>query len=214
MISVNNLSQLLSKCKFLKKLSLESCTLDTACCKEISNCIDISVLNLCMCEGLDLKGILFILKLRSLTELNIGWCSFNKQQVDIICKMLPSTITRLNISGCKENMNDLNLSELILSCPNMVELDLSDNTSLTENILSKLIICQDLVHLSLSRCINIKSLSKLNLDLMPNFEYLDIFNIEFKSVSNKIKINKSLFSSIARPMLNNNKYIWDLYVKS
>ncbi|XP_015186514.1 PREDICTED: S-phase kinase-associated protein 2-like [Polistes dominula] len=201
-------------CKFLEKLSLESCTLNTECCKEISNCIDISVLNLSMCGGLNLTGILSVLKLRSLTELNVAWCSFNKQQVDVICKMLPSTMTRLNISGCEENMSDLNLSDLILSCPNIKELDLSDNTSLTEDIFSELTNLHNLEHLSLSRCFNIKSLSKLDLNLVPYFEYLDIFDLELTSVPDKLKINQFLFTSIARPTLKDHKTIWGLYVKS
>lgn len=64
MILPDNLASLLSKCKDLKKLSLESCTLNAACCKELSYCTKLEVLNLAMCERIDLKGILDILKLR------------------------------------------------------------------------------------------------------------------------------------------------------
>ncbi|KAL2728953.1 S-phase kinase-associated protein 2-like isoform X4 [Vespula squamosa] len=215
MILPDNLASLLSKCKDLKKLSLESCTLNAACCKELSYCTKLEVLNLAMCEGIDLKGILHILKLRCLTELNLAWCSLDKEPVTILCEMLPPTITRLNISGCKEVIIDHDVEELVKSCPDIIELDLSDCTILTDKTISNILNLTKLEHLSLSRCYNICTLSYLELERMPRIEYLDIFNLLPKSVPNKLKINKFLFSSIARPTIGNQSgFIWGLRVRN
>lgn len=56
-VSVDDLADLLSRCKFLKKLSLEKCTLNQVCCRAISNNSDLEVLNLTMCEGMDMECI-------------------------------------------------------------------------------------------------------------------------------------------------------------
>ncbi|KAL2744944.1 S-phase kinase-associated protein 2-like isoform X3 [Vespula maculifrons] len=215
MILPDNLASLLSKCKDLKKLSLESCTLNAACCKELSYCTKLEVLNLAMCEGIDLKGILDILKLRSLIELNVAWCSLDKESVTILCKMLPPTITRLNISGCREVIIDYDIEELIRSCPNIIELDLSDCSVLTDKTILNILNLTKLEHLSLSRSYNISTLSYLELERMPRMEYLDIFSLLPKSVPNKLKINKFLFSSIARPTIGNQSgTIWGLRVRN
>ncbi|XP_047356459.1 S-phase kinase-associated protein 2-like isoform X1 [Vespa velutina] len=214
MILPDNLANLLSKCKHLKKLSLESCTLNAACCKELSYCTKLSVLNLGMCEGIDLKGVLHILKLRSLIELNVAWCSLDKEPVTILCKMLPPTIVRFNISGSKEII-DHNVEELVKSCPDMIELDLSDCTVLTDKAISNILNLTKLEHLSLSRCYNISALSYLELEHMPRIEYLDIFNMLPKSLPKKLKINNFLFSSIARPTIGNQSgTIWGLQVRN
>lgn len=63
-ISPHGLAELLSKCKLLKKLSLEKCTLNEACCEAISKNSDISVLNLTMCDGINARGIQHLLKLK------------------------------------------------------------------------------------------------------------------------------------------------------
>lgn len=63
-ISAQDLAELLSVCKHLKKLSLELCTLDEVCCTAISENQGLEILNLTMCKGLTLECIKSILKLR------------------------------------------------------------------------------------------------------------------------------------------------------
>lgn len=62
-ITPDGLADLLSVCKFLKKLSLEKCTLNNLCCKAIGDNKELEVLNLTMCEGIDKKSLQEILKL-------------------------------------------------------------------------------------------------------------------------------------------------------
>ena len=41
-----------------------------------------------------------------LNSLNLAWCSLEKEGMGLLCKSLPSTITRLNISGCRKTLLD------------------------------------------------------------------------------------------------------------
>lgn len=63
-ITIDDLSQLLSKCKYLKKLSLEKCTLDYSCCVAIGQNEELEILNLTMCDGIDFSSIKEIMKLK------------------------------------------------------------------------------------------------------------------------------------------------------
>lgn len=64
-ISPDGLAMLLSKCKYLRKLSLEKCVVNRACCKAISENSDLEVLNLTMCEGMDVECIKDLMKLKT-----------------------------------------------------------------------------------------------------------------------------------------------------
>ena len=56
-VSPNDLSELLSKCRHVKKLSLEKCILNKSSCKAISNNRDLEVLNLTMCDGIGIDCV-------------------------------------------------------------------------------------------------------------------------------------------------------------
>lgn len=62
-ISSTGLAALLSKCKYLKKLSLENCIMNKDCCKAISQNIELEVLNLTMCKNINIGSILELMKL-------------------------------------------------------------------------------------------------------------------------------------------------------
>lgn len=62
-VSAENLSDLLSKCRYLKKLSLEKCTLNKVSCEAISSNSDLEVLNLTMCEGMNIESVRDLMKL-------------------------------------------------------------------------------------------------------------------------------------------------------
>lgn len=59
-----DLAVLLSKCRLLKKLSLEKCVLNRSCCAEISENIGLEVLNLTMCEGMNIECVRSLVKLK------------------------------------------------------------------------------------------------------------------------------------------------------
>lgn len=106
-ISKSALKELLSKCRNLKKLSLEHVTLDSGICNEISENVDIESLNLTMCEGLDYLGVNVIIKnLQSLKNLNISWTSLTVNSIEAITENITPGLLRLNIAGCRKSMTD------------------------------------------------------------------------------------------------------------
>ncbi|XP_015521230.2 S-phase kinase-associated protein 2 isoform X1 [Neodiprion pinetum] len=220
-ISPDGLAALLSVCKFLKKLSLEKCTLNRLCCTAISKNQDLEVLNLTMCEGIDIKCLQDVLKLSRLNALNVAWCGLDLECMTLLCRQLPSTITRLNIAGCRKTMTDDNVKELVKCCPRIIELDMSDCTMLTINATQSLLSLTKLEHLALSRCYSIPPTTYLRLAHMPCLMYLDVFGLmaeptldTLQASCGNTEINKFLYSSVARPTVGVRRTsIWGLRVR-
>ncbi|XP_078050740.1 S-phase kinase-associated protein 2 isoform X2 [Augochlora pura] len=220
-ISSNGLAILLAKCKHLKKLSLEKCTLNRSCCKAISENSDLEVLNLTMCEGMDIECVRNLIKLKRLNAVNISWCSLDTESMALLCKSLPSSVTRLNVAGCRKTMTDDSVRDLVKSCPDIVELDLSDCTMLTMNTVRNLLDLTRLEHLSLSRCYGIPPSTYQKLSYMPSLLYLDIFGLMSEQILKNLQLgcgetqlNKFLYSSVARPTVGVRRTsIWGLRVR-
>ncbi|XP_058794171.1 S-phase kinase-associated protein 2 isoform X2 [Phymastichus coffea] len=220
-VTSNDLADILIKCKYLKKLSLEKCTLNVTSCKAISKNKDLEILNLTMCEGMNIDCVTDIVQLKRLTALNMAWCGLDADSMAYLCKHLPSSITRLNIAGCRKTLTDENVADLIKSCPHIIELDLSDCTMLTIITVQSLMNLSQLEHLSLSRCYSIPTAMLLRLALMPQLRYLDIFGLisdevlkTFQVKYNNLEVNKCLYSSMARPTVGVRRTsIWGLRVR-
>ncbi|EZA53352.1 S-phase kinase-associated protein [Ooceraea biroi] len=205
-ISPNGLAALLSKCKYLKKLSLEKCVINKNCCIAISQSTELEILNLTMCENMDAACLANIMHLKRLTALNVGWCTLDNECTTLLCKTLPASVTRLNIAGCRKTMTDENVKHLSKRCPNLIELDLSDCAMLTMNAVHHLLTFSKLEHLSLNRCYSIPHTAYLRLAHMSCLLYLDVFGLmsepvlkTLQSTCREPEINKFLYSSIARP---------------
>ncbi|XP_034951235.1 S-phase kinase-associated protein 2 [Chelonus insularis] len=220
-ISSTSLAELLFKCKKLKKLSLEKGNLNEECCKAISENTELTVLNLTMCEGINVHGIQHLMKLTKLTTFNISWCSLDSRSISLICKLLSRSITRLNIAGCRKTITDEDVQELVTSCPNLIELDLSDCTLLTMNSIQSILNLKKLEHLSLNRCYSIPPSTYLRLAYMPSLMFLDVFGLmtepmlkTLQTNSKGTEINKFLYSSVARPTVGVRRTsIWGLRVR-
>lgn len=220
-ISPDGLAMLLSKCKYLKKLSLEKCTINRLGCKAISDNIDLEVLNLTMCEGMDVECIKDLMKLKNLNAVNMAWCGLDAESMTLLCKSLPPSVTRLNIAGCRKTMSDDNVKDLVKSCPDMVELDLSDCNMLTMNTVRNLLDLSKIEHLSLSRCYGIPPSTYLTLAYMPSLLFLDIFGLMSEPILKTLQVtcgetqlNKFLYSSVARPTVGVRRTsIWGLRVR-
>ncbi|CAK9796887.1 S-phase kinase-associated protein 2 [Anthophora plagiata] len=220
-ISSDGLAMLLSKCKYLKKLSLEKCTVNRSCFKAITNNNDLEILNLTMCEGMDVECIKDLVKLKNLSAVNMAWCGLDVESMMLLCKSLPPSVTRLSIAGCRKTMTDDNVKDLVKSCPDMVELDLSDCTMLTMNTVRNLLDLSKLEHLSLSRCYGIPPSTYVTLAYMPSLLYLDVFGLIPEPVLKTLQVtcgetqlNKFLYSSVARPTVGVRRTsIWGLRVR-
>ncbi|XP_011702965.1 PREDICTED: S-phase kinase-associated protein 2 isoform X1 [Wasmannia auropunctata] len=220
-ISPAGLAALLSKCIYLKKLSLEKCILNRDCCRALSRNPELEVLNLTMCENIDVGCIMELMKLKCLTSLNIAWSSLDNECITLLCKTLPTSITRLNLAGCRKTMTDENVKDLSRRCPDIIELDLSDCPMLTMHTVHNLLNFSKLEHLSLSRCYSIPQSAYIRLAHMPCLLYLDVFGLMSESVLKSLQatcrepeINKYLYSSVARPTVGIRRTsIWGLRVR-
>ncbi|KAL6257481.1 hypothetical protein P5V15_011051 [Pogonomyrmex californicus] len=220
-ISPAGLAALLSKCKYLKKLSLEKCIVNRDCCRAISQNTELEVLNLTMCENIDIGCITDLMRLKCLTALNMAWCSLDNECMTLLCKTLPASITRLNLAGCRKTMTDDNIKDLSKRCPDIIELDLSDCAMLTIHTVHNLLNFSKLEHLSLSRCYSIPQSAYVRLAHMPCLLYLDVFGLMSESVlktlqiaCRELEINKYLYSSVARPTVGIRRTsIWGLRVR-
>lgn len=106
-ISPAALTELLSYCRSLKKLSLEHVQLNEEICMEIAQNTDMEALNLVLCEGFTPLGIKEMFSgLRNLQSLNLGWASLTGEELELFCDTVSPTVLRLNISGCRKAMTD------------------------------------------------------------------------------------------------------------
>lgn len=169
--------EILSRCTELVAVSLEGCWVNEMSCNSIGNNPALRVLNLALANGLTRNGIQRILiGCRNLEQLNLAWTKLDRNMAQMICSILPATMLRLNISGCRDEIlrdegtlvklgnhlwnNDpsliLDIVALAGACPNLMELDVSDCADLTqksiETIATSLL---NLRILSCSRCYRI-----------------------------------------------------------
>ncbi|XP_045136945.1 S-phase kinase-associated protein 2-like [Portunus trituberculatus] len=217
------LEELLSVCFDLKKLSLEHCTLTQSVCSYIAKNASLETLNLAMCYGLCHSYIVEILtQCKRLHCLNLAWTGLSSEDLRVICRRFPASLERLNLSGCRNTLSDSHVRLLSEQSSGLVELDVSDATQLTASAVSSII--KHLTraeYLAFSRCYAIQPDTYLELKAMPNLLYLDLYGILNDSALNTlrqslqhIKINKYLFSSVARPTVGIRRTsVWGLRVR-
>ncbi|KAK3910497.1 S-phase kinase-associated protein 2 [Frankliniella fusca] len=220
-ISVQGLVSLLTKTKHLVKLSLEHCSINDEVCEAISQNRQLEVLNLAMVYDLTTTGLLTILSsCRRLVGLNLGWTGLKTESLDCLMSCLPPNLSQLNLSGVRFDLLDKHVAQLVTACPKLSELDISDATNITATSIDLLKKLANLEHLSISRCYKISNSPSVvqQLAAIPSLRYLDLFGL----VSDKnivglrrnlptMKINKFVFSSIARPTVGIRRTsIWGL----
>ncbi|XP_062557246.1 S-phase kinase-associated protein 2 isoform X2 [Armigeres subalbatus] len=218
-IDQETLRELLSRCRSLRKLSLENVPVNTECCREIINNVNLEALNLTMCEGLDCHNVTMLTKkLTKLHSLNISWTQLSRSTVEAVVTHVTPTLLRLNISGCRNSMTDDALQKLIDRCPDLLELDLSDCTQLSSAAMKVVCKLKKLEYLSLSRCYNINVTSYLQLSELEPLQFLDVFGLLSEQALAMLQtsfpgvgINKFMHSSVARPTVGSRRTsIWGL----
>lgn len=218
-LSSEILKNLLSSCRKLRKLSLESLNLNLAIVEEIGANEDLDTLNLAMCTGISFEcGKLLISQLTSLKSFNIAWTNLNIETIEFLCQHLPRSIEQLNISGQRYNLTDEHVQILVRRAIRLRVLDISDSLLLTDQ--SLISIRQNsrlLTHLSASRCYLFTSTALIQLKLLAAFSILDLFGTlaafpmqqlrdEFGT---RIRLNVCPISTIARPTIGNQRTsIW------
>ncbi|XP_046806362.1 S-phase kinase-associated protein 2 isoform X2 [Lucilia cuprina] len=221
MVSITkpSLKMLLSRCRQLKKLSLEHVALNDEICNEIAKNTGLEALNLAMCSGLEAWSVRKMMEtLTQLNSLNISWTNLSVDAVTSLVTNVTPNLMRLNVAGCRKTMFDSHLASLAKRCTQLLELDLSDCTGLTGNAIGIISKFKMLEYLSLSRCYLIPASAYIELRNMSTLTYLDIFGMLTDSALemlehtfSKIGINKFIHSSVARPTVGTRRTsIWGL----
>lgn len=98
---------LLSRCRQLKKLSLEHVALNDEICNEIAKNTGLEALNLAMCSGLEAWSVRKIMEaLKQLNSLNISWTNLSVDAVTSLVTNVTPNLMRLNVAGCRKTMFD------------------------------------------------------------------------------------------------------------
>ncbi|PIK51710.1 putative S-phase kinase-associated protein 2 [Apostichopus japonicus] len=219
------LQEILSKCTSLRKLSLESCTVTEGMLTSIGAQGGLEELNLCMCQEIDDTELqLSLAKCQRLKSLNLAWLNLSRKVVRSLVEVLPQSLEKLNIGGCRESLRDEDIEILAARCQSLIELDLSDGSSLTGSIFVDLGTLSGLQHLALSRCYRIPNPMQL-MDCLKRLKVLkavELFGLitekDLKVMSemlSPVRINTHPFSSISRPTMSMSKrsYTWEINCK-
>ena len=125
---------------------------------------------------------------------------------------MSETITQLNLSGYRKNLQRSDVSTLVGRCPNLVHLDLSDSVMLNNDCFPEFYQLKYLQHLSFSWCYDIIPETLLELGEIPTLETFQVFGIMpdgtlhlLKEALPHLQINCSHFITIARPTIGNKK---------
>uniref|UniRef100_A0A0L8II10 F-box domain-containing protein n=2 Tax=Octopus bimaculoides TaxID=37653 RepID=A0A0L8II10_OCTBM len=221
-ISVKGLGEILAKCHDLRKLSLESCDVDDAVCSYIGENKQLEVLNMCMTRGITDNGLMPIASnCRKLESLNLAWTGLEQHSLMYLSLCLPESLLKLNISGFRENLTDEEVTQLVTTCPNLITVDLSDSSLLTENSVNAIVGLKNLEHLSLTRCNRILPVSLYSLSNLPQLSVLNIYGMlpdgilqHLSDALGKVAINKCPFTKISRPTTGIHRTsIWGLRVR-
>ncbi|CAG9764742.1 unnamed protein product [Ceutorhynchus assimilis] len=223
-ISIETLILLFYKCRRLKKLSLENVPLNDEVLIALSASKDIEVINFSMCRGIQENGLKHLLtNCRQIRELNIAWTYLSSHSIKYVCENAPSTMDRINFSGCRKLMSDQHVASLVTSCPELRELDLSDCTAITGESVRQITALVNLTIVALSRCYMIPYKALKYLKKLYNLSFLDIHGgyidlAELAEVQEylgaSVEINKFKFSSVARPTVGlKRSSIWNMRVR-
>ncbi|PZC72754.1 hypothetical protein B5X24_HaOG210681 [Helicoverpa armigera] len=74
-------------------------------------------------------------------------------------------------------MTDEIIERLVLRCPRLLELDISDCGRLTSSSALSLVSLQRLEHLALSRCYLLPATALTQLGSMPSLQYVDVWGM-------------------------------------
>ncbi|XP_063817049.1 S-phase kinase-associated protein 2 [Pseudophryne corroboree] len=222
-VSTDTLRSIISCCHRLHNLSLEGMDLTDDILWAIAQNSDLERLNLGGCSGFSAESLRKMLEsCTGLDELNLSWCEFTADHVKVAVSNFPRSVTQLNFSGYRQNLEIADVDSLVQRCPELTHLDLSDSVMLTSDCLSVFHQLLHLQHLGLSRCYQICPATLLELGKHMPLQTLSVYGIVTDSsiqLLNEslphVKINCSYFSTVARPTTGpkKNRDIWGIKCK-
>ncbi|XP_051876073.1 S-phase kinase-associated protein 2 isoform X1 [Pristis pectinata] len=211
--------QILRRCNRLLGLSLEGLSLSDDVIRAVGCSQQLVRLNLCSCSRFGPDSFRQMLNdCPRLDELNVSWCEFGPEHIQVMVTHVPSTVTQLNISGHRHCLRNSDVQVLCQRCPRITNLDMSDSTMLTPGCFPALQQLSHLQHLGLSRCHEIPPAALMELGEIATLKTLSIYGLVRDSTLNvkelipQIKINTFPLTSIARPTPGHGKSrkIWGI----
>ncbi|NXX97373.1 SKP2 protein, partial [Centropus bengalensis] len=219
-VSVGALESILCRCKRLQNLSLEGLAISDIIMMSIAENPNMTRLNLCGCSGFSPETLGVMLNnCFMLQELNLSWCDFTCSHIKVTVHNITATITQLNLSGYRQNLQISDVKVLVERCPLISNLDLSDSVMLKAECFQYFYQLSFLEHLSLSRCYQISPTSLLQLAKHTTLKTLQVFGIVsdcslrlLRATYPHIAINASCFTNIARPSfgIEDRRMIWGM----
>ncbi|KAG7499431.1 S-phase kinase-associated protein 2 [Solea senegalensis] len=207
-IPTSALESITRRCSELVCLSLEGLPLSDAVIDSLAKNTNLLQLNLSGCSGFSAAAVADMIKsCSSVEQLNLSWCEFSTSHVKSVVTNLSSSVTHLNLSGYRESLNLDDVKVLVVRCPRIQTLDLSDSTLIMADSFPVLAQLKHLQHLSLSRCyhIHLAALTDLGKTL-PSLSLLDVYGLvpdnqlaTLKKELPRISVNSRPFSGVARP---------------
>ena len=112
------LESLFRRCRNLKKVALENCSLNRNILFQLSQNKSLEVLHMGMALGITAMGLSHLAQglNNTLVDLNISWTGMDAETVEEALLLLgnnSSTLTRLNIAGCKVSLTDDRLNFIL-----------------------------------------------------------------------------------------------------
>lgn len=201
------LQDILSRCTQLRNLSLEGLELSDSIIQSLARNPDLEKLNLCGCSGFSPEALEEMLPSCSrLEDVNISWCDFSVRHVKAVVANVTSGVTRLNISGYRQNLAMEDVKTLVERCHKLQVLDLSDSVLLTSDCFPTLRQLEHLVNLGLSRCYHINPAALADLETFSSLSVLQVYGLvqdgylpTLRKGLPRVSINTDPFSSVARP---------------
>lgn len=219
----SELEKVLGPCTQLRKVSLESVDVSDRVLRLLARNPRLEVLNLCLARKVTGAGLVAVARgCRQLRELNLSWTHLTEEELEALVPELNPDLVKLNLSGNRSTLLDSHVVALCDACPDLEDLDLSDASQLTE--LTPEACASSLPRIrqfSASRCYNIVPASYLHFDSNPSLEFLNVFGLlkppalqELEERLPGVKVNKMLFSEIARPTVGIKRTsIWGIRVR-
>ncbi|CAF4153356.1 unnamed protein product [Rotaria socialis] len=206
-ITPDCLLSLISACRSLRKLSLETLALNVAIFETLALNPQLDTLNLTMCTGIDLDCCSILTsQIKHLRYLNLGWTQLSDPCVHYICRTIQSSIEQITLTGFRQGMTDECVENLTNRAIRLRVLDLSDSSLITDKSVTSVVRnCVNLEHVAFSRCYAIAPISSLK--QIRHLASLDIFGVVDERGLQKlntllgpsISLNQQRFSYVARP---------------
>lgn len=195
---------ILKRCTNLEYLSLESQrVLPVEVYTYIARNNKLKLLNLANCKKIPADSLEKVFTNCPLTEVSLNFSSLDSAASEVVVNHLPSTVTKLALSGFDMPFFvDQNMIKLIVRLPHLAELDIDDNSYLSNDFMTVLSNCPNLRKLSMSRCYGVDPYA---FTLFTGLKILNIYgnlsNAGYKFIRDhmpKTIINHNHLSTIAR----------------